>query len=302
MKLKASVIIPTYNRKNILKKTILAIMEQSIPKTNYQVIIIDDGSTDGTKAMINQLQEKYPLTYHYQKNSGRASARNQGICLAKHEIVIFIDSDIIVNHTFVASHLKKHAREKAAIVNGLVINTTNFEDPMSERYKITDYSRASFATGNSSVRKSFLWEAGLFDEDFNQYGWEDLELGHRLLALNLKKVKAEEAIGYHYNPPTSLDYLPQMLKKERERGRMAVLFFQKNPLLKTRLTTLYAWPFFFLERSINLASWPDWQITNQLLEKFKKTNQKKLFNLLAQFKLIHAYFNGMRDGQKQFLR
>lgn len=302
MRLKASVIIPTYNRKEILSKSILALMDQSASRSDYEVIIIDDGSNDGTAALIEKLQKNYPLTYHYQNNSGRASARNKGIQLAKHEIIIFIDSDIIVNHTFIVAHLKKHADYPAVIVNGLVVNTTDFEDPTSEKLKLTDYSRASFATGNSSVRKTFLYQAGLFDEDFNQYGWEDLELGHRLLALDLKKVKAPKAIGYHYNPPVSLDSLPLMLKKERERGKMAVLFYKKNPLVRTRLTTLYAWPFFLLERLINLGNWPDWPIIDRLLEKLKVQNRTRLFHFVAGFKLIHAYFNGMRAGRRQFFR
>lgn len=301
MRLKASVIIPTYNRKEILHKTLLAISEQSISANNYEVIVIDDGSTDETEEMISQLKQKFPIHYQYQANSGRASARNKGIKLAKNEIIIFIDSDIVVNQTFVEAHLKKHEEYPTAIVNGIVVNTANFENPRSEKFKITDHSRASFATGNSSVRKSMLLKAGMFDEDFNQYGWEDLELGHRLLALDLKKVKASDAIGYHYNPPVSMAYLPQMLIKERERGKMAILFYRKNPTIRTRLTTLYAWPFFLLERILNFGNWPDWQLTDSILKKLKKSKKKKLFRFFAQFKLIHAYFQGMREGLKQYL-
>ncbi len=294
---KASIIIPTFNRKGILKKTLLAITNQSI--SDYEIILIDDGSTDGTEEMVKNLKTNHPIRYIDQPNRGRAVARNNGIRHAKGAIIIFIDSDIVVNHTFVEAHLKEHAKTSSTIVNGVVINTSNFEDPASEEHKITDYSRASFATGNSSVRKDFLLKAGLFDEDFNQYGWEDLELGHRLLALGLKKVKATDAIGYHYNPPVSLDYLPQMLKKEHERGKMALLFYAKNPTFRTRLTTLYAWPFFLLERLINLGGWPDWKVTENFLESLKKSNIKRLFRFISQFKLIHAYFNGMREGQRK---
>ncbi|AZR74910.1 hypothetical protein BBF96_11420 [Anoxybacter fermentans] len=296
--MKASVIIPTYNRKAILEKTLKAITDQSVPNEIYEVIVIDDGSTDGTKEMVKKFNHR--IRYIYQENKGRAAARNHGIRIARGEIIIFIDSDIVVNHTFVEAHLQKHQKHEKAIVNGLVINTSNFEDPRSEKRKLTDYSRASFATGNSSVRKKYLLKAGLFDEEFNQYGWEDLELGHRLLALGLIKIKANDAIGYHYNPPVSLDHLPHMLKKEWERGKMAVLFFHKNPTLRTRLTTLYAPPFFYLERLINLGGWPDWQMTEKIMEWLKKSGRKNLFKFLAQFKLIHAYFKGMREGQREF--
>lgn len=294
MPTKASVIIPTYNRKDILEKTLRAITNQSVPPADYEVVLVDDGSTDGTGAMV---KVEFPtVRYIHQPNQGRARARNTGIQAAEGEIIIFIDSDIVANHTFVAAHLAGHTQSEQAIVNGLVVNTSNFENPTSEPYKLSDYSRASFATGNSSVRKKHLETAGLFDEDFNQYGWEDLELGHRLLDLGLKKIKAPEAVGYHYNPPVSLDELPNLLQKERERGKMALLFYEKNPTLHTRATTLFAPPFFWLERVLNLGGWPDWQITEQYLEKLKKSERQKLFRFLAQFKLIHAYFTGMREG------
>lgn len=297
MSKKASVIIPTYNRKDILAKTLSAITHQSVTQTDYEVVLVDDGSTDGTGELV---QAQFPtVRYIYQSNQGRARARNTGIRAAEGEVIIFIDSDIVVNPAFVEAHLAGHAQSDKAIVNGLVVNTSNFDNPTSEPYKLSDYSRASFATGNSSVRKKYLEIAGLFDEDFNQYGWEDLELGHRLLDLGLKKIKAPEAVGYHYNPPVSLDELPNLLRKERERGKMALLFYEKNPTLHTRATTLFAPPFFWLERVLNLGGWPDWQLTEGYLEKLKKAERRKLFRFLAQFKLIHAYFTGMRQGLRE---
>lgn len=298
MPLKASIVIPTYNRKEIFEKCLQAITAQTLPPSQYEVIVIDDGSTDGTGDMIQSLDLE-PIRYLYQSNQGRAIARNHGIREARHEIIIFLDSDIVVNQSFVEAHLREHQLHPQVIVNGVVINTTNLADPTSEKQKLTDYSRASFATGNSSVRKEFLLKAGLFDEDFNQYGWEDLELGHRLLALGLGRVKAKDAIGYHYNPAPSMDYLPEMLRKERERGKMALLFYQKNPTFRTRLTTLYARPFFALERILNFAGWPDWRSTEDVLDNLKKSQHQKMFNIIAQFKLIHAYFEGMREGLRE---
>ncbi len=73
--------------------------------------------------------------------------------------------------------------------HGPVIHTDNFDDPTSASFKVTDISRAFFATGNASIRKEHLFDAGLFDESFVEYGWEDLELGIRLRRLGLKAVK-----------------------------------------------------------------------------------------------------------------
>ncbi|MBN2588500.1 MAG: glycosyltransferase [Sedimentisphaerales bacterium] len=84
-----SVCIPTYNRKEYLKETIKSILEQTYK--DYEIVIVDDGSTDGTEQMIKKLG--IPVTYHWQKNSGDASARNKLIELAKGRYISFIDSD-----------------------------------------------------------------------------------------------------------------------------------------------------------------------------------------------------------------
>ena len=112
---------------------------------------------------------------------------------------VFIDSDILVVPEFIGAHSLHNEPQVVAV--GPVVHTDNIDDPYSASFKITDMSRAFFATGNASVAKEHLLEAGLFDEAFNQYGWEDLELGHRLRKLGLRKVKVPEAVGYHYKEP-----------------------------------------------------------------------------------------------------
>jgi len=86
---KVSVCIPTYNRKDYLKETIDSILAQTYK--NYEIVIVDDGSTDGTEEMIKNLD--YPVTYHWQHNSGDAAARNKLLELAKGDYISFIDSD-----------------------------------------------------------------------------------------------------------------------------------------------------------------------------------------------------------------
>ena len=86
---KVSICIPTYNRKDFLVKTLDSILEQTYK--NYEIVIVDDGSTDGTADMIKKLN--FPVTYHRQENRGDAAARNKLIELAKGKYVTFIDSD-----------------------------------------------------------------------------------------------------------------------------------------------------------------------------------------------------------------
>ncbi len=86
---KVSICIPTYNRREYLKETINSILAQTYK--NYEIVIVDDGSTDGTEDMIKKLD--FPVTYYWQENAGDAAARNKLIELAKGEYMSFIDSD-----------------------------------------------------------------------------------------------------------------------------------------------------------------------------------------------------------------
>jgi len=86
---KVSICIPTYNRKKYLKETIESILAQTYKE--YEIVVVDDGSTDGTEDMIRQLG--VPITYHWQENGGDAAARNKLIELAQGKYISFIDSD-----------------------------------------------------------------------------------------------------------------------------------------------------------------------------------------------------------------
>jgi glycosyltransferase involved in cell wall biosynthesis len=84
-----SICIPTYNRKDYLKETLDSILVQTYK--DYEIVIVDDGSTDGTEDMLKQLG--FPVTYHWQENGGDAAARNKLIELARGQYISFIDSD-----------------------------------------------------------------------------------------------------------------------------------------------------------------------------------------------------------------
>lgn len=86
-----------------------------------------------------------------------------------------------------------------------------------------------------AIAKKWLIQAGLFDTSFREYGWEDLELGVRLKRLGLKLIKCPSAVGYHWHPPFNLQQIPQLIEKERQRAKMALLFYQKHPTFQVRM-------------------------------------------------------------------
>ena len=246
-----SVVIPTYNRKPILEKCLRALEHQSFDRaliSDYEVVVVDDGSTDGTIGWLQDHGPEFPHVRLFEQNHmGPAVARNLGVEVAQGDTIIFIDSDLVVLEGFLQAHsaaLTKAQQEQGhdrIFTYGRVVNTCNFEDPTSEPFKVTDYSRAFFATGNVAIAKHWLTTAGLFDPQFTLYGWEDLELGVRLKNLGLSLVKVPEAVGYHWHPPFTLDQVPSLVDKEIQRGRMGVLFYQKHPTQEVRLMIQMTW-------------------------------------------------------------
>ncbi|WP_424101020.1 glycosyltransferase family 2 protein [Moorena producens] len=263
-----SIVIPTYNRLPILKKCLIALENQQLRQDSigalllgelnsprvapqvldYEVVLVDDGSTDGTLDWLTAHGDQFPHVRSFAQNhAGPAAARNLGVKQALGEIIIFIDSDLVVTEHFLQSHADALVKAEQRLgcdrlfTYGWVINTCNFDDPTSEPYKITDFSAAYFATGNVAIARKWLLEAGLFDTRFQLYGWEDLELGVRLKQLGLKLIKCPEAVGYHWHPPFSLDQIPRMIDREIQRGRMGVLFYRKHPTWEVRMMIQMTW-------------------------------------------------------------
>jgi glycosyltransferase involved in cell wall biosynthesis len=246
-----SVVIPTYNRKPILEKCLNALEHQVFDPdqiAGYEVVVVDDGSTDHTVGWLQAHAADYPhVRLFEQDHMGPAAARNLGVEKAEGDTIIFIDSDLVVTERFLQAHA--HALQEGErtlgsdrlFTYGWVINTANFDNPTSEPFKVTDYSQAYFATGNVAIARHWLEKAGLFDTRFQLYGWEDLELGVRLKQLGLKLVKCPDAVGYHWHPPFALDQIPKLIDREIQRGRMGVLFYQKHPTFDVRLMIQMTW-------------------------------------------------------------
>lgn len=243
-----SVVIPTYNRRQILEKCLKALENQDYrpPVADYEVVVVDDGSTDGTLEWLETQARDFPHVRPYARDhQGPAAARNFGVERARGDIIIFIDSDLVVTETFLMAHaealVKTRENNERVFTYGRVINTCNFDCPTAEPYKLTDFSAAFFATGNVAIARHWLIEAGLFDTRFQQYGWEDLELGVRLKKLGFELIKCPDAVGYHWHPPFDLAQLPAAIDREIQRGKMGVLFYQKHPTLEVKMMVQMTW-------------------------------------------------------------
>ena len=182
--------IPTYNSGDSLIKTVKSLYEQTYHKDKYEVIVIDDGSTDGTSKFIQELQNKYSvnLKYFFQKNKGPAAARNSGINIASGDIVAFIDSDCIAEKDWIQEISKWYENNRVAGIGGTIkakpsdsrVGQYCAYVKMNERPEIDKTGIVYLVTANASFRKEYLKQIGGFDERYNFPGGEDMDLCHRL--------------------------------------------------------------------------------------------------------------------------
>lgn len=228
-----SVILPTYNRAETLRKTLRGYAEQIGDHEILEVLVVDDGSIDHTSLVVEESRKTslHPIRYLRQKNGGLAAARNHGIREARGELILFGDDDIIPSSKMVAEHLAWHRRYPAANIGvlGLVnwapeVHPTPFMEwsgsygpqfnfGLFQAGMEVDYWHAYFC--NTSVKSDFLKRNGIFNEIFRKYGWEDLELSYRLYQHGYRVLYSPEALGYHYKFETFQDTLRRVLELNR---------------------------------------------------------------------------------------
>ena len=238
-----SVVIPTYNRLPILEKCLRALEQQQLEAliSAYEVVVVDDGSTDDTVNWLLRNGSEFPhVRLVQQDHGGPAEGRNRGVDHARGDVIVFIDSDLVVTESFLISHARRLEQtwqqrgDRLCFTYGAVINTANFDDPTREPHKLSDLSWAYFATGNVGIDREVLERSGLFDTRFRLYGWEDLELGERLRRMGVVLVRCPEAVGYHWHPPLSLEQVPRLIAVEGERAKMGLVFYRKHPTRRVR--------------------------------------------------------------------
>ncbi len=200
-----SVIIPTYNRLSMLRQTIESLMQQTYPADHYELIVVDDGSTDGTFAYLEELTEGQRLRAIHQTNSGPAAARNTGVQAAKYEWLAFTDDDCCVNPDWLTS-LARFLTPQCA-VGGPII-------PAGSSHWLHRFFLASGCTHpqqpdgavktlfscNMALHRRDLSAVGGFDATFVHAGGEDLDLSYRLLAQGITLTCVSGAFLYHEYP------------------------------------------------------------------------------------------------------
>jgi len=206
-----SVVVPTYNRVARLRHVLAALEQQQFPADAYEVIVVSDGSTDGTHAYLEALHSTMKLRWFSQSNRGPAAARNAGIDKAVGEMIVFIDDDVVPAAGLLAEHMRAHQEAgREVVVLGPLLTPEGFamapwarweQEMLMKQYSAMlrgDWQPTArqFYTGNASLRRSHILAAGGFDENFRRA--EDVELAYRLAARGLGFVFTMKAVGMHY--------------------------------------------------------------------------------------------------------
>lgn len=224
----ASVIVPTYNRLATLRKCLAALERQTAARDSFELIVIDDGSTDGTDDFLRGYSTRLNYLHLQQRNAGPAAARNLGIRHAAGHIIILIGDDIIVEPDFVASHCAFHREYPQAghaclgfiewsedIQRTVLMDLLTAKDgglqfcwPLVESQDRDNISPGFFWTSNLSFKRSFSLTHGLFAAAvFRHAVGEDVELGHRLHDAGMVLHFRKELRVYHEHAVTFRDYV-----------------------------------------------------------------------------------------------
>ena len=206
--MKFSIIIPNWNGEKLLKNNLPAVFKSGVD----QVIVVDNGSEDGSVALLKNLQVQYPQlkTIFNQKNLGFARAVNQGVKEAKNEIVVLLNNDVVPEEDFLKPLAKDFEDEKVFAVSlnepqwswakgkwvkGFIEHETG---PKTKTPHLSFWANG----GSGAFRKSIWLELGGLDEIFAPFYWEDIDLSYRAWKRGFKILWEPQSVVHHQHETT----------------------------------------------------------------------------------------------------
>jgi glycosyltransferase involved in cell wall biosynthesis len=229
-----SIIIPTYNRPNVLRKTLCGLIAQKGYAGQYEIVIVDNGSEEGLLMKISDFKDDLSIVFLRRKlrrnHFKPGSARNIGVSRAKYNLLVFLDSDCVPSENLLYYHSMILKSEQGSVTLGhrvfvdesvltermilsgkymhselkLVKSPSNYLQDSDRRIpELTMLSNHPAPYNclhgcNVGLRKEEFLRAGRFDESFDgHWGYEDIELGHRLFLHGARFAYLPDAFVYH---------------------------------------------------------------------------------------------------------
>jgi peptidoglycan/xylan/chitin deacetylase (PgdA/CDA1 family)/glycosyltransferase involved in cell wall biosynthesis len=241
-----SVIICTYQRREIVLRTLAALAKQQYDGV-FEVVVVVDGSTDGTGAAIRSLATPFTLHVLEHPNVGASRSRNRGAEIAEGELLLFIDDDMEADPRLLAELDRSHRAGADVAFGRFPLHPSSPETILSEavarwadqvaetlRTQGRPPSGDQIYTGQISIRREVFSAVGGFDVRFagaGSYGNEDLDIGYRIVARGFNVVFNPNAVTYqYYATPAKVN-----LRQYRQMGHADVAFVRKHPELSRHL-------------------------------------------------------------------
>lgn len=221
-----SVIIPTFNRKDTLRETLVSLAGQEAFPGTFEVIVVVDGSTDGTGDMLRALVLPYPLRIVEQENGGASRARNAGAAVAGGEYLALTEDDVLPASDWLARAYILLMMQNIDIIEG----RTEYQGTGGSVRRFEPPGIASFIPCNLFIRRSCFmasggYEGAFFDRRAGLYFREDADLGFRLLDMGFSMYIASDVRVTH---PQQFSTLRAALRHAR-RYQFDPLLFKRHP-------------------------------------------------------------------------
>ncbi len=214
--MRLSVVIPSWNDLPQLKRCLTSLRQQDLTREQFQIVIVDDGSTDGTADWLRRQSDVTAVVLEH--NSGRSAARNAGLRQATGEQIVFLDADLTVPEDYLSTHLEQ--AESGVVSLGRIrfaedSGRTGFQRYMETRgaFKHRDGSSLPpryFVTCNAMVPHVLLDSVDGFDERMRQWGGEDMDMGLRLAQKGARFSFNSRALAYHHQQRSFENHLRNM--------------------------------------------------------------------------------------------
>lgn len=215
-----SVVVATYDRAEIIRETLRHLAEQELDPAAYEVIVVDDGSPDHTRAVVEEWMARAPyrLRCLHHSNHGPGYTQNRGIEVAEAPLVLLMADDIFMSPPALKAHLamhEAHPEQEVAVVGRLeesrLLDQTVFLrnwvhwTQYREFTGLLELPYYRFMACNISVKRDFVLRYGPYREQMGRAGpaaHEDPQLGYQLSRGGLRILYCPDALGFHHHPTT----------------------------------------------------------------------------------------------------
>lgn len=221
-----SVVIPTYRRPDLLRRSLEALLGQEYPPESLEVIVVEDDGPSSAERVVDELRDagaRVPIRYEWVPPSGPGAARNLGWQRARGELIAFTDDDTVPDPRWIREGVRAVLAGADAVAGKTIVPLS--ERPTDAERNTQGLERATFATCNAFCRRDWLERVGGFDPRFRRAYREDSDLEYALLDAGARVVQHDAAVVIH--PPRA--ERPWVSLKQQRNQMYDALLYRKHP-------------------------------------------------------------------------